>query len=244
VLRDFLPVIDTILLDIDGTLVDSNDAHAYAWVEALGKSGIHRTFADVRPLIGMGADLLLPQVDPYLSSSLEPGMTAALREGEIFKECYLDSLEPMPGARALLEQLKRQAVRCVIATSARNEQLDDLLKLAGIGDLIDARATASDAARSKPSADTLHAALLVARARASNSVMLGDTKYDIQAAHAAGIPAISLRCGGSSEIDLSDSAATFETPLDLAAALETSSLREIVATAQVPAPQMRIVPCQ
>jgi HAD superfamily hydrolase (TIGR01509 family) len=244
VLRVFLPPIDTILLDIDGTLVDSNDAHAYAWVEALGKSGIHRTFADVRPLIGMGADQLLPQVDPYLSSLHEPGKTAAQREGEIFKERYLDSLAPMPGARALLEQLKRHDVRCVVATSASNEQLDDLLKLAGVGDLIDARATASDAARSKPSADIVHAALRAARARPSNSVMLGDTKYDIQAAHAAGIPALSLRCGGSSEIDLSDSAATFETPLDFAAALETSSLTEIIATAKVPVPQMPIVPRQ
>jgi HAD superfamily hydrolase (TIGR01509 family) len=231
VLRVFLPVIDTILLDVDGTLVDSNNAHAYAWIEALSESGVHRTFADVRPLIGMGADQLLPVLDPHLDASREPGKTAARREGEIFKERYLDSLQPMPGVRTLLEQLKRNDVRCIIATSAGNEQLDDLLKVAGVADLIDARATASDAARSKPAADIVHAALLAARARVINSVMLGDTKYDIQAAYAAGIPAIALRCGGASEAELADAAITFDTPLDFAAALETNSLREIVAMA-------------
>ncbi len=228
-LRMYLPLIDTILLDVDGTLVDSNDAHARAWVEALTEAGVAVTFAAVRPLIGMGADQLLPRVSPALSRNREPGKTAARREGEIFKQRYLDSIRPMDGARDLLLALKRHSVRCVIATSASNEQVDSLLKIAGVSDLIDARATANDAEESKPAPDIVHAALLAARARLVNSVMLGDTRYDIEAAHAAGLPAIALRCGGASAEDLAESAATFDTPRDLALALDTQTLREIVA---------------
>ena len=230
-LRVYRPVIDTILLDVDGTLVDSNDAHAHAWVGALAEIGVAEPFAGVRSLIGMGADRLLPRVSPHLAVTREPGKTAARREGEIFKERYLGSIRPMEGARDLLLALKRQSVRCVIATSAGNEQVDALLKIAGIADLIDARATANDAEQSKPAPDIVHAALLAARSRRVNAVMLGDTRFDIEAAHAAGIPAIALRSGGSPESDLTESAATFDTPLDLAHALETKTLRELVAHA-------------
>jgi HAD superfamily hydrolase (TIGR01509 family) len=226
--RVFLPIIDTILLDIDGTLVHSNDEHAHAWVEALGESGVETTFADVRPLIGMGADQLLPAIDPSLDVVRDPGKRAARREGEIFKERYLDSIEPTAGARDLLLALKRQDVRCVIATSASNEQLDALLKVAGVADLIDARATADDAAESKPAPDIVHAALLAARSRPINAVMLGDSRYDVEAAYAAGIPAITVSCGGAPDDELADSAVIFGTPLDFAKALETSSLRDIV----------------
>jgi phosphoglycolate phosphatase-like HAD superfamily hydrolase len=228
-LRVHLPVIDTILLDIDGTLVDSNEAHAHAWIDALAEAGVTRTYADVRPLIGMGADQLLPRVSSVLASTREPGKTAARREGEIFKERFLDSIRPMDGARDLLLALKHHRVRCVIATSASNEQVDALLELAGISDLIDARATADDAAESKPAPDIVRAALLAARSRLVNSVMLGDTRYDIQAAHAAGLPAIVLRCGGAAETDLAQAARVFDTPRDFARALETTTLREILA---------------
>jgi HAD superfamily hydrolase (TIGR01549 family) len=230
-LHVYRPAIDTILLDIDGTLVDSNDAHAHAWLEALAEIGVTRTFANVRSLIGMGADQLLPHISPALAVTREPGKTAARRAGEIFKERYLRSIRPTNGARDLLLTLKHHGVRCVIATSASNEQVDALLKAAGISDLIDARATASDAEQSKPAPDIVHAALLAARSRLVNSVMLGDTRYDIQAAHAAGLPAIALRSGGSPESDLAESAARFDSPADFALALETRTLRELVAHA-------------
>jgi phosphoglycolate phosphatase-like HAD superfamily hydrolase len=229
VLRVFLPVIDTILLDVDGTLVDSNGAHTYAWIKALAESAFEVPYADVRPLIGMGADHVLPAVDPRLTPRSEPGKTVARRQGEIFADEYLPKVRPMKGARELLLALKRQNVRCVIATSASNQQVDALLEVAGVADLIDARATADDADESKPAPDIVHAALLASRTRVINAVMLGDTRYDIQAAYAAGLPAISLRCGGSPEADLSDSSATFDTPLDFAEALGTQTLRDIVA---------------
>jgi HAD superfamily hydrolase (TIGR01509 family) len=230
-LHVYRPAIDTILLDVDGTLVDSNDAHAHAWLEALAEIGVIRPFVVVRSLIGMGADQLLPRISPVLSAGREPGKTAARREGEIFKERYLDSIRPMSGARDLLLALKRRGVRCAVATSAGNEQVDALLKVAEVSDLIDARATANDAEQSKPAPDIVHAALLAARSRRANAVLLGDTQYDIQAAHAAGLPAIALRCGGAPEADLAESARTFDSPLDFAQALESQTLRELVADA-------------
>jgi phosphoglycolate phosphatase-like HAD superfamily hydrolase len=228
-LRVYRPAIDTVLLDVDGTLVDSNDAHAHAWVEALAEAGVTRTFDSVRSLIGMGADQLLPHVSTALAATREPGKTAARREGEIFKQRYLHTIRPMDGARELLLTLKSHGVRCVVATSASNDQVDALLEVAMVGDLIVARATGNDAEQSKPAPDIVHAALLAARSRLVNSVMLGDTRYDIEAAHAAGLPAIALRCGGAPASDLSESAATFDTPHDLAMALQASTLNEIVA---------------
>lgn len=235
-LRVYLAAIDTVLLDVDGTLVDSNDAHAHAWVKALAEAGIRETFCRVRRLIGMGADQLLPQISPELDAAREPGKTAARREGEIFRENYLELVGPMDGARDLLLELKRQKVRCVIATSAKGDQVDVLLEIAGVADLIDARATAEDAERSKPAPDIVRAGLLAARSSLVNAVMLGDTKYDIEAAHAAGLPAIALRCGGSSDAELADAAGIFDTPRDLALALGTHTLREIVTPRSISRP--------
>lgn len=227
--RIYVSPIDTILLDIDGTLVDSNDAHAHAWTKALAEAGIEEPFASVRPLIGMGADQLLPRVRPDLHHDEEPGKSIAHREGEIFKDRYLHSIRPMDGVRELLLQLKRCGVRRIVATSAGKQQAETMLEIAGVADLIDAMATAEVAARSKPAPDIVHAALLAARSQLANTVMLGDTKYDIEAAHAAGLPAIALRCGGASEGDLTEAAAIFDAPCDFARALERLTLREIVA---------------
>jgi HAD superfamily hydrolase (TIGR01509 family) len=230
-LRVAQPPIDTILLDVDGTLVDSNDAHAYAWFEALADAGFPAAFSRLRSLIGMGADKLLPALGIGLSASEPPGKNIADRQAEIFEQRYLPSILPMPGARELLETLKRNQTKCVIATSSREDQLDPLLRVAEVAELIDTKATSDDAEESKPSADIVHAALLKARVRVANAVMLGDTKYDVQAAHAAGIAAITLRCGGSSDTDLANSAAIFDSPHELAVALESRSLREIVTFA-------------
>ena len=229
-----VPDITTVLLDVDGTLVDTNDAHARSWLLAFEEAGYAATFAHVRPLIGMGADHLLPSVSPDLRSDQDPGKRIARRRGEIFKERFLRSVRPMPGARELLLALKERNVRCVIATSAGESELVALLRIARIDDLVDAAASHNDASSSKPSPEILKAALDKSGATTENSVMLGDTRYDLAAARAAGMPAISLRCGGASEADLAASDAVFDAPADLARALLSRSLREIVSD---PAPR-------
>jgi phosphoglycolate phosphatase-like HAD superfamily hydrolase len=213
--------ITTALLDVDGTLLDSNDAHAHAWVEALGESGFEVPFERVRPLIGMGADHLLPAISPQLSPETEPGKTIARRRSEIFKERYVATLKPTRGARELLLAFKDGGVARVAATSAKKDELDLLLARAGVADLISAESSADDAPASKPAPDIVEAALRRSGADPATSFLLGDTKYDIAAAAKAGVPAIALRCGGSSDADLAG-AAIYDDPLSLLEAMRIS----------------------
>src|ERR1700761_309800 len=152
-----LPRIDaeitTALLDVDGTLLDSNDAHARAWVDALLENGLKVPYGRVRPLIGMGADQMLPEIATGLSDEHEPGKSIARRHDEIFMSRYLPALAPTPGARELVELLATAGVTCVVATSAKKAQLDALLVRADVADLIHATATSADAEASKPAPD-------------------------------------------------------------------------------------------
>jgi len=216
--------ITTLLIDIDGTLVDSNDAHAHAWVDAFAEAGIDVAFTAVRPLIGMGADRLLPTLDPTLGDRREPGSTISRRHGEIFSERYLAGLQPTTGARALIAELERRGVRCAIATSAKAEEVQSLLRIAGVADLIEVRSSKEDAATSKPAPDIVEAALAKSGADRAEAALLGDTKFDVAAARNAGIGAIAVRCGGSSDADLADAAAIYDDPAALLAALPAPAL--------------------
>src|SRR3954470_12590833 len=119
-----------VIFDIDGTLVDSNDAHAQAWVEALSERGRHVEFTRVRPLIGMGGDKLLPQVTGLSADSRE-GEAISDRRGEIFRERFLPRLQPTRGARELLERLRAEHLKLYVATSAKQQELGPLLRVAG-----------------------------------------------------------------------------------------------------------------
>ena len=184
----------SVLFDVDGTLVDSNGAHAAAWVSALREHGVRVDEAQVRPLIGMGGDKLLPAIANLDETSPE-GRAIARRKKALFDE-LLPRLQPTPGARALLEYLRNQRIDVVIATSADDQDMDALLQQAKLDGLIDKRASKSDAAESKPDPDIVCAALALVRSGAESAVMVGDTPYDIEAARRAGIAAIALRCGG------------------------------------------------
>jgi HAD superfamily hydrolase (TIGR01509 family) len=182
------------LFDLDGTLVDSNDAHARAWTEALRQHGVAVDFLQVRPLIGMGGDKLLPEI-AQVSESSERGQAIAKRKKEIF-ETLLGTIEPTIGARALLEYLRRHDIALVIATSADDKELHALLSQAGLQELIPTKTSKDDAKASKPDPDIVHAALAKAETRAEEAVMIGDTPYDIDAAARVGVKSIALRCGG------------------------------------------------
>jgi len=204
----------SVLFDVDGTLVDSNGAHAAAWASALREHGVPVDEAQVRPLIGMGGDKLLPAIANLDDTSSE-GRAIARRKKEIFEE-LLPRLQATPGARALLEYLRDQRIDIVIATSADDRDMDALLQQAKLDGLVDKRASKSDAAESKPDPDIVCAALALARSGPESAVMVGDTPYDIEAAHRAGIAAIALRCGGHwSDRDLHGALCIFDDPHEL-----------------------------
>jgi HAD superfamily hydrolase (TIGR01549 family) len=204
------------LFDVDGTLIDSNDAHARAWIEALGEHGVVTDVSRIRPLIGMGGDKLLPEV-AHVSESSKEGKAIAERKKEIF-HALLGSLRPTRGARELLRYLRDHDVALAIATSADDKELAELLEQAGLDEVIPTKASKDDAQESKPDPDIVHAALVKAGALPHEAIMVGDTPYDIEAASHAGVAPIALRCGGYwSDDALKGAVALYDDPQDLLA---------------------------
>ncbi len=202
------------LLDVDGTLIDSNDAHALAWVDAFAAHGHEVAFAKVRDLIGKGGDKLLPETI-HLEKDSPEGEAIAKQRSAIFAKTYLPQLRAFPEARELLLALKEAGLKLVVATSAQGDELSALLQQAGLDDLIQAAATSSDAKGSKPDPDIVLAALRAAGCRPAEAVMLGDTPYDVEASVKAGVTVVGLRCGGWKDEDLSGAAAVYDDVRDL-----------------------------
>lgn len=209
------------LLDVDGTLIDSNDAHAESWVETFAELGHEVPFARVRELIGKGGDKLLPETI-HVTKESPQGAEISKRRAALFKKTYLPSIRAFPRARELLLALKERGYSLVVATSASEKELTSLLAVAGVEDLVDASATSSDAEDSKPDPDILQAALRVAGCAPREAIMLGDTPYDVEAARRAGVTAVALRCGGWEDADLAGAAAIFADAGDLLDRLDAS----------------------
>jgi len=218
------PALRTVLLDIDGTLIDSNDAHARAWVDSLRDHGYVIPFEEVRPLIGMGGDKMLP-----ILTGLDPDSGEAKRmtetRSQLFLKGELPTLRPTKGARALLEHLTSMGMELVVATSSKPNEVQALLEQAGVADLIQLASSAGDSERSKPDPDIVKAALRMSGSLAAHSVMVGDTPYDVEAAARAKVPSIALRCGGWwGDAALSGATAIYDDPADLLARIEESPL--------------------
>lgn len=207
-----------VLLDIDGTLVDSNDAHAEAWAETLAMP-----VTRVRPLIGMGGDKLITQATGLTDDRRIEQLGAA--RSKVFRERWLRHVRPQPGARALVLALLRRSVRVTIATAAREEEARALLAIAGIADLVGDPLTSSEVARSKPDPDVVFAALQRLAVGAHQAVLVGDTRFDIAAARDAGVDTIALRCGGALPAELVGAIAVFRDPAHLAARLASPDVR-------------------
>lgn len=209
------------LLDIDGTLIDSNDHHAQAWQETFEHFGIRSEFAEIRRLIGMGGDKLLPEISGIEKDSPKGKEISEFR-GEHFRKNHLPGIRSFPRTRELVQRLSDDGITIVVATSAAKDELKGLLRIAGVEDLIEAKATASDARHSKPDPDIVEAALERAGLIPGETMMLGDTPYDIEAAGKAGVPVIALRCGGWSDAELAGAVAIYDDPADLLAHYDES----------------------
>jgi len=223
--------LQAVILDIDGTLVLSNDAHAQAWAEAFAAYGYEVPFEKVRPLIGMGGDQVIPKMVSGLSDEEGDGKKIAQRRKELIVNRFAPELSPAPGSRELLLKMQQQGLRLIIATSATAEELSPLLKAAQVDDLLDEAATSSDAEASKPEPDIVEAALSKLKLEASQTVMLADTPYDIEAAGKCGVPVIAFRCGGFDDASLANAAEIYDHPADLLAHYDDSILgkKELVA---------------
>ena len=212
-----------VILDVDGTLVDSNDAHAHAWIEALAEHGYDVPLETVRPLIGMGGDKLMPRVIGVNGES-EEGQAIDARRGDIFRTRYLPHLQAFPKVRELLAFIKERGLELVVASSSEKETLEPLLELAGATDLIESKTSTDDADASKPSPDIVGAALEHLSLPKENVVMIGDTPYDVEAAGRAGVALIGLRCGGWDDAGLEGAMAIYDDPADLLAHYDASPL--------------------
>lgn len=211
-----------VLLDVDGTLIDSNDAHARAWVEALREEGFERSFGEVRPLIGMGGDQLVPRLT---GEDGESEVGKRLTQGWLkhFKP-LVPGLRPTRGNRALIEGLRSRGLKVVLATSGEAEIVDSLLKQANLGDLNLDRVSSSEVGSSKPAPDLVQVGLDKLGLPAGAALMVGDTPFDAEAAHGAGVPCALLRCGGDSEEELRRTGAlVLNDPQALLEALEGAS---------------------
>ncbi len=211
-----------ILLDIDGTLVDSNEAHVEAWVQALHENGYEVSKEKIRPLIGMGSDNLLPAAVGVDKES-GPGKRIAERHGELFKE-RLPRLRPFPGVRPLLEKMKAEGLKRLVATSAEPDDVKALLEIAGVTDLVEGAADSGDAESSKPDPDVVKAALARLKLGPEEVLLLGDTPYDIEAATRAGVGTLAVRSGGFPDEELEGALALYDDAADLLARYDSSPL--------------------
>src|SRR5215213_7034884 len=212
-----------ILLDMDGTLIDSNDAHARAWYRAFADNGEPVAYDEIRQRIGMGGDNLIPAILGIEKES-ELGSRISEHRGEIYRDEYLPNIRPFPGVPPPLERMREAGLRLAIATSSPTEELEPAIDLANIRDLLEKRTSADDADSSKPDPDILHAALDRLGLPPEETVMLGDTPYDIAAAGRAGLDVIAFRSGGFSDEDLTGALAIFDGPWDLLERWEESPL--------------------
>jgi len=208
-----------VILDIDGTLLLSNEAHAMAFTEAAETLGIGADYSQVLRLIGKGSDKLIPEAFGIDEESALGRDLAGLK-GKLFRERYLPHLFPTPGARALLQKLKSKGLTLVVATSSRRDDVSRLLERAGVKDLIDDTTTADDAGASKPDPDILQAAVKKISVSPEQAIMLGDTPYDVEAANGAHIRCIAVRCGGWNDESLQGAVFIFDDPADVLAHFE------------------------
>ena len=219
------------ILDVDGTLVLSNDAHAQGWVEAFAAFGYEVEFEQVRPLIGMGGDQIVPKFAPGLDSKEGKGKEIADRRKELIINKFGSNLAATNGARELLQKMQQQGLKLLIATSATSQELSVLLKAARVDDLLsqDEAATSSDAEKSKPEPDIVEVALSKLGMQPDAAVMLADTPYDIESASKAGVGVIAFRCGGFDDSQLKDAIAIYNDPADLLAQYDSSPLASVAA---------------
>lgn len=183
-----------LIFDVDGTLVDSNDLHAKAWQEAFEHFGKRLDYDLVRSQIGKGGDLLVPDL---LNAREMREFGEELREWrkQHFMDNYLEKVAPFPGASEALHQLAEMGFKIALASSAEEKEVEHHTTTLGIKQILDASTSKSDASMSKPSPEIFEAAAEKIGAKPERCIVVGDTPYDILAAHRCALPIVAVRSG-------------------------------------------------
>ncbi|MBV8850517.1 MAG: HAD family hydrolase [Methylobacteriaceae bacterium] len=216
-------MIEAVIFDVDGTLVDTVDQHADAWHRAFSHFGHDIDFTAIRLQIGKGGDQLMPV---FLSKAEveERGKEIEAYRSDLFKREYLPRVRGFPKVRELFQRITSEGKRTALASSAKGEELETYKKAADIADLVHEETSSDDAERSKPHPDIFEAALARLKLSPKRGLVVGDSPYDAEAAGKAGLRTIGVLCGGFAETDLREAGAAqiFRDPADLLANLEQS----------------------
>jgi HAD superfamily hydrolase (TIGR01549 family) len=211
------------VLDIDGTLVDTNYHHAVAWFRAFRQHGIVLPLWRIHRHIGMGGDQL---VGALAGERVEHEQGDEIRAAETaLYGTFIEEVEVLAGARDLIHDLKLRGHAVVLASSAKQAEVDRYLDLLDAREIADAWTTSADVEATKPEPDLVHAA--IDRAGTDRAVMVGDSTWDCEAAERAGVEAIAVRTGGFSEEELRDAGASavFSSVEELRRGLDDTPLR-------------------
>ena len=210
------------ILDIDGTLVDTNYHHALAWFRAFKQQGIVLPIWRIHRHMGMGGDQLIASLCGD-DTEREQGDDIRAAEKVLYFE-LIEDVVPLLGSRELIEDLKRRGHSVVLASSAKAEEVDHYLDLLDARELADDWTTSADVKATKPQPDLVNAAM--EKAGTDDAVMVGDTTWDVEAAKRAGVPAVTVRTGGFSEAELRDAGAVdvFDSIEELRGALDETPL--------------------
>jgi HAD superfamily hydrolase (TIGR01549 family) len=190
------------LLDVDGTLVDTNYHHALAWYRAFRAHGIALPVWRIHRHVGMGGDQLVPALVPGIDRELHEAIEET--RGQRYAE-LLDEVQPFDQAHELIQELKQREATVVLASSSPQDELDHYLDLLDARDLADSWTTKDDVDATKPAPDLVEAALEKAGTR--EAVMVGDTPWDVQAASKAGVATVCVISGGFSRAELEEAGA-------------------------------------
>jgi HAD superfamily hydrolase (TIGR01509 family) len=204
-----------VILDIDGTLVDTNYHHAVAWYRAFRQHDVILPIWRIHRHMGMGGDQLVESLTDKRTED-EQGDDIRTAEKALYM-ALIEEVEPLAGARDLIERLKDDGRTVVLASSAKEDEVEHYLDLLDARELADDWTTSADVEETKPEPDLVQAALEKAGAEPDDAVMLGDTPWDCKAAARAGVETVALITGGFSEQELRDGGAidVFESIPDL-----------------------------
>ena len=213
------------VLDIDGTLVDTNYHHTIAWYRAFRQHEIVLPLWRIHRHIGMGGDQVVEALTDE-STEREKGDDIRAAEKTLYFQ-LIEEVQPMAGARDLIEQLKHRGHTVVLASSAKADEVDHYLDLLSARELADGWTTSADVESTKPEPDLVSAALERAGGSAEDAVMIGDTPWDVEAAGNAGVGTVAVRTGGFAVAELEEAGAiaVFESVAELCEKLDQTPLR-------------------